>query len=190
MTTTVYFVRHCQSKAGWKESDRIRPLTECGKMDSAFVTLALRDTPLDYCVCSPYIRSMDTIGDCARAHGLEIHTDDRFGERVSGPDSDERALNMRWADHQYHEPGGESICEVQQRNIEGLYELLKAHAGERILFGTHGTALTVILNHYEPDFGLNGFCTLFNWMPYIIKATFEGTRLISREDVLIVNRGY
>lgn len=188
--TTIYFVRHCQSKAGWKESDRIRPLTERGQQDSAFVTLALREVPLEYCVCSPYIRSMNTIRDCALEHGLQIHTDDRFAERIGGVGNDDRALERRWADHQYHEPGGESIAQVQKSNIEGLTELLKTHAGQSILFGTHGTALSVILNHYEPDFGLDGFNRLYTWMPYIIKATFDGTRLISREDLLIVNRGY
>lgn len=188
--TTVYFVRHCQSKAGWKESDSIRPLTERGMRDSAFVTLAMRDTRLDYCICSPYIRSMDTIRGCALEHGLEIHTDKRFGERIGGIGNDERALAMRWADHDYHEIGGESINEVQRRNVEGLYELLEKHADESILFGTHGTALSVILNHYEPNFGFEGFQRLYRWMPYIIKATFDGTSLVSREDLLIVNRGY
>lgn len=188
--TTIYFVRHCQSKAGWRESDRIRPLTERGQRDSAFVTLALKDVPLDYCVCSPYTRSLGTIRDCARDHGLEIHTDERFGERVSGRGSDERALVMRWADHAYSEPGGESIADVQKRNIEGLHELLAAHDGAQILFGTHGTALSAILDYYEPDFGLDGFYKLYAWMPYIIKAAFDGTRLVSREDLLIVNRGY
>lgn len=188
--TNIYFVRHCQSQSGWKESESTRPLTECGMKDSAFVTLALRDTKLDYCVCSPYTRSRNTISDCATAHGLTIHTDARFGERIDGPGNDDAARKRRWADHDYHEEGGESINEVQKRNIEGLHELLKSHANENILFGTHGTALTAILNFYEPDFGLDGFYMLSGWMPYIICASFDGDRLVSRKDLLIVNRGY
>lgn len=189
--TKVYFVRHCQSQKGWKESDSIRPLTAQGIADSALVTQALHDTPLDYCICSPYLRSMNTIGGCAADHGLEIHTDTRFGERISGPNNTDETLRMRWADRDYHEDGGESINMVKARNLEGLRELLDAHAGERILLGTHGTALSSILDYYDSGFGgLDGFTRLYEWMPYIILLTFDGQKLVSQDDMLIVDRGY
>lgn len=188
--TEVYFVRHCQSQKGWKESDSIRPLTTQGQADSALVTEALHGVLLDYCMCSPYLRSMDTIRGCAEDHGLVIHTDARFGERIGGRNNDEAALIRRWQERDYHEEGGESISSVQRRNIEGLHELLTKQAGKRVLFGTHGTALTAMLNYYEPAFGYEGFKMLYSWMPYIIHATFDGVRLVRREDVLVVDRGY
>ena len=30
-------------------------------------------------------------------------------------------FQKRWADHDYHEEGGESLAMVQERNIEALY---------------------------------------------------------------------
>lgn len=188
--TDVYFVRHCQSQKEWKDNDSIRPLTKLGPADSVSVAESLRDVKLDYCICSPYIRSMDTIRSCAEDHKLEIHTDTRFGERIIGPKSDENALIMRWKDHDYNEEGGECIRLVQQRNIEGLHTLITEHAGESILFGTHGTALSTIINYYEHDFGYEGFKRLYDWMPYIIHAVFNGVQLVSREEILIINRGY
>ncbi len=43
--TRVYFVRHAQPEHDWEE-DRIRPLTEEGKKDSAIVLGFLKDTSI------------------------------------------------------------------------------------------------------------------------------------------------
>lgn len=188
--TTIYFVRHCQSQKGWKKPDVNRPLTFQGTLDIRLVTQALHGVPLDCCICSPYCRSVNTVSGCAEDHGLFIHTDPRFGERIGGPGSTMETLRMRWANHDFHEEGGESLAMTQKRNMEGLREVLSAREGQRILFGTHGTALSTILNAYDPTFGYQDFMRLYSWMPYIIRATFDGQRLVSLEDVLIVNRGY
>ena len=51
-------------------------------------------------------------------------------------------------DHDYHEEGGESIAMVQNRNIESLNEILSDNTDKDIVLGTHGTALSTILNFY------------------------------------------
>lgn len=55
-------------------------------------------------------------------------------------------FRKRWADHNYHEEGGESIAMVQKRNIEALNEILSDNTDKDIVIGTHGTALSTILN--------------------------------------------
>lgn len=55
-------------------------------------------------------------------------------------------FQKRWADHDYHEEGGESLAMVQERNIEALNEILSENIDKEVVIGTHGTALSTILN--------------------------------------------
>ena len=122
--TRVYFVRHAQPEHDWKE-DSTRPLTEEGKKDSAIVLEFLKDKKIDAFYCSPYKRSMDTIAEAAAFFAKEIITDERLREREKGPDGNNHGMfQKRWADHDYHEEGGESIAMVQNRNIAALNQIL------------------------------------------------------------------
>ena len=54
-------------------------------------------------------------------------------------------FQKRWADHDYHEDGGESIAMVQKRNMEALNKILSDNPDKEIVIGTHGTALRAVL---------------------------------------------
>ncbi len=180
--TRVYFVRHAQPEHDWKE-DRTRPLTEEGKKDSAVVLEFLKDKKIDVFYCSTYKRSKDTIADAAAFFGKEIITDERLREREKGPDGNNRGMfQKRWADHDYHEDGGESIAMVQKRNMEALNEILSDNADKEIVIGTHGTALSTILNFYDNSFGYKDFHRILNWMPYIIELDFESNKFVGKHE--------
>lgn len=188
--TSIYFVRHAQPDFSWSD-DRSRPLTAEGFRDSERVCETLRKIRLDYAVSSPYRRSIDTIRHCAAQHQLVIHTDDRFRERQSGPGGNTRPLfQKRWSDFDCHEEGGESLNMVQSRNIEGLSELLTRHHGANILFGTHGTALSTILNFYNPAYQLDDYLRIIDYMPYIIRLDFKGENCVGKEELLIVEKEF
>ncbi len=179
--TSIYFVRHAQPNHAW-ENDRTRPLSEEGAEDSERVVEALRDIRLDYAICSPYHRSMDTIENCAEAHNLQIHTDERLREREKGPGGNTLALiEKRWSAFDYHEEGGESLRMVQERNVQALKEILKEHPNENILWGTHGTALSTILNYFDSSYNFQSFMRIIDFMPYIIRLDFEGLGLVGKE---------
>lgn len=188
--THIYFVRHAQPEHDWLD-DRSRPLTEAGIKDSERVCEMLQDIHLDYAVSSPYKRSIDTIRQCADYHGLEIHNDERFRERQKGLNGNVFGMfQKRWADFEFHEEGGESLRIVQDRNMEALLELLANHRDESILFGTHGTALSTILNYYDRDYGCEQFLRMIDYMPYIIRLDFDGSMCLGREELLIVEKEY
>ncbi len=175
--TRIFFVRHAQPEHTW-EDDRTRPLTEEGKKDSRLIAELLKDKAIDVFYCSPYKRSIDTIAEAAGLMGKTIQTDERFREREQGPDSSrEGALERRWADFNYHEEGGESIGMVQDRNMAALREILAKHEGENIVIGTHGTALSSILNYYNQEFSCEDFLRIVNWTPYIIEFDFQDRQL-------------
>ena len=193
--THVYFVRHAQPVHSHQE-DRTRPLTQEGREDAALVTKVLEDKGIDCFYSSPYLRSLDTIRPAASFYGLPICEDERFRERQAGEKgnvglwAENSPLRRRWQDFSWHEPGGESLGQVQQRNVEALKELLREHRGKRIAIGTHGTALSAILHYYRPDFGCEDFLRIIDWMPYIVELTFDGERLITFRELAYLHKEF
>lgn len=185
--THIYFVRHALPEHRW-EIDRTRPLTDEGRGDTQKVSETLRDIKLDYAISSPYIRSMDTIKECVMEHGLVMDLDERFRERERGIHNNAKMLSRRWEDFEFHEEQGESLGMVQRRNIEALKEVLSAHAGENILIGTHATALSTILNYYDPTYNCESFMRIINCMPFMIRLDFDGQECVGKEELLIVDK--
>jgi 2,3-bisphosphoglycerate-dependent phosphoglycerate mutase len=79
---------------------------------------------------------------------------------------------------------------VQRRNMEALKEILAANEGNTLVIGTHGTALSTILNYYDKDFGCEDFLRIIDWMPYIIELDFEGDKLISKTEHLHIEKEF
>lgn len=188
--TNLYFVRHSQPDEGW-ENDRTRPLTPEGSADSEKVTDFFRNICVKSFLSSPYRRSIDTIQGTAHDHQMDIETDERLRERTSGLGGGNfEMFQKRWSDFAFHESGGESLKMVQQRNMEAVLEILDRHKNEKVVIGTHGTALSTILNYYEPSFGCENFLRIIDFMPYIIRLDFNGTDYAGREELLVVSKGF
>jgi len=189
--TKVYFVRHAEPVHAHAD-DRTRPLTVDGLEDRKIVLETLKDKNIDVFYCSPYARSMATIEEAAKAYGMEIHTDERLREREKGNEgnSSGNVLKMRWADFSFHEEGGESIGMVQERNMAALKEILEANEGKNIVIGTHGTALSSILNYYNPKFNCDDFLRIVDWMPYIVELDFKGKECVGVTELAYVEKAF
>lgn len=134
---------------------------------------------------------MDTIIDTAAFFGKEIITDERLREREKGPNGNNHGMfPKRWANHDYHEDGGESIVMVQGRNMEALNKILSDNQGKEIVVGTHGTALSTILIFYDNSFGCEDFLRIIDWMPYIIELDFEGDKLVGKHEHCYVEKEF
>lgn len=188
--TKVYFVRHAQPVFNHAD-ERTRPLTEEGKRDTKAVLDFLKDKNIDIFYCSPYKRSMDTIRETAEYFEKDIITDERLREREKGAGGNNHGMfQKRWADHNYHEPGGESITMVQERNIAALENILEKSKDKNIVIGTHGTALSTILNFYDSSYNCDSFLRIIDWMPYIIELDFEGTTLINQIEHIHIEKEF
>ena len=188
--TRIYFVRHAQPDHSWKD-DITRPLTEEGKTDSKLVLDFLKDKEIHGFYSSPYKRSLDTIADSAAYFGKEILTDERLRERESGPSANNRELfEKRWRDHDYHEEKGESIRMVQERNLAALREVLEENRGRNLVVGTHGTALSAVINYYRPEFGLRDYLRILDWMPYVVELDFAGEELVGIKEHCYVEKEF
>ena len=188
--TTVYFVRHAKPDHSLRRDEQ-RPLSAEGLQDRLAALDFLKDKPVDAVYSSPYPRSYDTVAPAAEHFCLPIQTDDRLRERQPGPGGNTRELmQRRWADHDFHEEGGECLRSVQKRNVAALFDILDANPGRTLVIGTHGTALSTILHYFDPSFGFEGFWRIIDWMPYVIELTFSGRKLIGKRDCLHVYKEY
>lgn len=59
-----------------------------------------------------------------------------------------------------------------------------------IVIGTHGTALSTILNFYDSNFGCEDFLRIIDRMPYIIELDFEGDKLIAKQEHCYIEKEF
>jgi len=186
--TSIYFVRHAQPDERWID-DRTRPLTSQGIRDCQEVINTLADIKADKVISSPYKRSFDTVAGYAKIKSIVITTDERLRERKRGIETTENLLEKRWNDFNFCEEGGENLGDVQKRNIEAVKEMLQQN-NMKIVVGTHGTALSSIMNYYNPSYGCEWFKKIWYQMPYIIRFDFDGQTYKGSEELLGIERGY
>lgn len=190
--TEVYFVRHAQSDHSVRD-DRTRPLTDEGKNDTRAVADLLKSRGVEFIASSPYIRAIDTVGLYSLCSGLDVNIYEDLRERNAGGWQGENLfefMEKQWMDFDYHIEDGESLREVQNRNIRALKPLLSEHNDENIAITTHGTALSTILNYYYPEFDFKCFKKIVDFMPFIIRLDFEGESCINSQVELVINKEF
>lgn len=185
--TTIYFVRHAQPNYE-NHDDMSRELTTKGISDSKLVTEFLLDKNIDVIISSPFKRAVDTVKDFAQRKNLDISTDFNLRERKIGDnwlDNFDDFAKMQWSDFNYKLHNGESLNEVQARNILSLNTILKEYANKNIVVGTHGTALSTIVNYYDNNFKYEDFHKIKSVMPWIVKIVFDNYNCINIEKINI-----
>ena len=182
--TTIYFVRHAKPNYQ-NHNDRLRELTEKGLEDSRSVTAFLSDKKIDLILSSPYRRAIDTIKNFADKNEMPILIVDDFRERkvdTAWVDDFESFCKSQWEDFNFKLPGGESLKEVQSRNIRALKKILQKYKGKNIVIGTHGTSLSTIIHYFNPAFGYEDFQEIRNFMPWILQFDFFANDFISMRE--------
>jgi len=188
--TTIYFIRHAQADNSIRDG-RVRPLTEKGLRDRQLVTKFLRDKRIDAVLTSPFRRSIETIAPFAQQNGFEIALVEDFRERESDTNWDRSTyytfMERQWADFNYTLSDGECLAEVQARNIAALQQVLARHKDKNIVIGTHGTALSTIINFYDNTYGFQGFLAMLQILPWVVKMDFDGQTCTSIETIDLFN---
>lgn len=178
--TNIYFVRHAEPNYN-NHDDFSRELSEKGMADRRLVTTFLADKDIDVVLSSPFKRAMDTVKDFADTNGYEVITIDDFRERRVDScwiEDFNGFARKQWEDFDYKLSDGECLREVQQRNIAALQQVLKQYANQNVVIGSHGTALSTVINYYQPDFDYDCFEKIRKIMPWVVCFTFEGQNCI------------
>ena len=183
--TNVYFVRHAQPNYS-NHDDLTRELTEKGLEERKLVTAFLQDKDIHAVFSSPFRRSVDTVKDFADKHGLVITLIEDFRERRI--DSEwiedfESFARHQWEDFSYKLSDGECLGEVQERNIRALRDVMAANEGKNMVIGSHGTALSTVINYFDPTFGYEEFEAIRKLMPWVVHFSFENGECVSIEKI-------
>lgn len=171
--TVIYFIRHAEPDLS-EHRDALRPLSEKGRNDRALVSRFLSDKGVEVIYSSPYLRAKQTIEDYAEKRSIGIICIDDLRERKVGNEWIEDFAGFaerQWADRDYHLKDGESLDEVEKRQTSVLSSILEAHSGKIIAVGSHGTAMSVLINHFDRSFGYEDFRQMN--MPHAAEFVFD-----------------
>ena len=192
--TTIYFIRHAESDVSVRDG-RIRPLTDKGLVDRKLVTEFLQDKKVEAVLSSPFKRAVDTVADFAEKNDFEIELVEDFRERKSDIDFARETfgfdayMERQWADFNYTYSDGECLAKVQKRNIAALNEVLNKYKNKTVAIGTHGTALSTIINYYDSTYGFKDFMAMVNILPWVVRMDFYGNDCARMEKINLFNLG-
>lgn len=175
MRTIIYMVRHAESPYN-EGNERTRGLTPKGKVDVGKVTEILKDEGIDLIISSPYSRAILSVEGVAQNLNLDIKIFEDLRERhfagdIIGNTELMSAIREKFNDPDYALPGGESNAVCQNRSIAVLKTILKEYKGKKIAIGTHGLVMTLMMNHFDSNYGLDFLNQIKK--PDIYKMHFE-----------------
>ncbi|MFJ6210547.1 histidine phosphatase family protein [Lysinibacillus sp. NPDC092081] len=181
MKTFIYMVRHGDSPKDGNE--RTRELTEKGRFDVQRITDILQKEGIDTVISSPYSRSILTVQKVAEQIKKEVIVFEDLKEQIFSAEekriSDKELfplLEKSFSDPIYALEGGESNADCQKRAIKVLQELLNAYQGQKVVIGTHGAIMTLMMGFYDSKYDLNFL--LHTTKPDIYRMEFDGQELV------------
>lgn len=168
MNKNIYIIRHCEAEGQSADS----PLTDKGFTQANELSDFLSsDMKIDRIISSPFLRAIQTIKPFARNKNIEIEMDSRLSERVLSstffPDwMDKLEATFRRMDLKYE--GGESSNEAKNRIVEVVSDIVASDSENTILVA-HGGVISLLLNHYDKNFGFEQWKTLSNPDVYLLR---------------------
>jgi len=181
ITTIVYFARHAESPyiAGM---DRSKGLSEKGRKDAGRVKDILMNENIEILISSPYERAILTIKDLALELNKEIKLEEDLRERKLVGEghviTNEQFFESKrrvYEDRNYSFPGGESSNEAQERAITVFHKIIQEYKGKRIVIGTHGDIMTLMMNYFDQRYDFEFWRS--TTMPDIYRLEFEEIKL-------------
>lgn len=184
--TTIYMVRHGESPKLPGGTERTRGLTPKGETDALKITEKLRSEGIQAFYSSPYLRAIHTISGLAQELGEEINSVEDLreihfsdGNQIMPDQELYPLLTTMFADPEFVPVGGESIHACQIRSVNALTEILNKHPNQKVVIGTHGAVMTLMMNYFDAKYNLKFL--LQTTKPDIYKMEFAGGTLLSVE---------
>ncbi|PGW60345.1 histidine phosphatase family protein [Bacillus cereus] len=185
MNTYIYMVRHGESSK-LEGSERTRGLTEKGSLDAHRVTDILKTEGIDTFISSPYKRAMLTIEKSADFYEKEVVVYENLKECMFLSEdkiiSDKEVyplVKKMFSDPDFALTEGESYKDCQRRVVKVLKEILMDFQGKKIVIGTHGLVMTLMMNYFDNQYGFEFL--IHTSKPDVYKLEFNGEQLMNVE---------
>jgi 2,3-bisphosphoglycerate-dependent phosphoglycerate mutase len=174
--TTIYLVRHAESRPSADVAEPDWPLSERGREQALALVAAMQALAIDVIYSSPYPRALHTVLPLAHALGKEVTVVPALRERALSRshlgDQFRATLDRYWADADFALPDGESNRACAARMTQAIGELAARHRGETIALASHGNALALYLGTLDPGFGYDQWRAMSN--PDLFRIVYEG----------------
>lgn len=156
----IYIVRHCEAIGQPPESS----LTQKGFEQSLELNQFFMNIKIDRIVSSPFLRAVQSIQPTVNHKQLQLEIDNRLAERVLStevyPDWLAR-LEETYIDLDLKLKGGESSKEAIERVLSLVKEIIN-HDSEHTIIVTHGNLMSLLLMHFDSEFGFAEWRMLSN----------------------------
>ncbi|MNC04028.1 bifunctional RNase H/acid phosphatase [compost metagenome] len=189
MNTCIYMIRHGESPKT-EGNERTRGLSEKGRLDSEKIIELLKDEGITGFVSSPYKRAVMTIEGLAQFCGQEVSVIEDLKEfmfstedKVVGDQEVYAMVRKMFETPDYVPPMGESMTECQQRSVAALKEILTIYKGQRVAIGTHGLVMTLMMNHFDNQYGYEFLMNTSK--PDIYKMEFNEDTLVNIDRICL-----
>ncbi|MCC2378528.1 histidine phosphatase family protein [Bacillus wiedmannii] len=189
MNTYIYMVRHGESSK-LEGSERTRGLTEKGSLDAHRVTDILKTEGIDTFISSPYKRAVLTIEKTANFYGKEILIYENLkecmfssGDQVISDKEVYPLVKKMFSNPDFILMEGESYKDCQRRVVKVLKEILMDFQGQKIVIGTHGLVMTLMMNYFDKQYGFEFL--IHTSKPDIYKLEFNDEKLLNVEKLWI-----
>jgi 2,3-bisphosphoglycerate-dependent phosphoglycerate mutase len=187
MSTHIYFVRHGIAPFSLElELVGGASLSEQGKLDAKRVAELLGNEKIDVIVSSSYNRAKETVTPLAKLLQKEIVQFEELIERpiasLKYPTSEEQlilGIERSFTDVDFCMPDGETTRQARERAIPIILKLLSDYDGKKIVIGTHGNIMTIILNYFDSNYGFEFWKQTSK--PDVYKLEFKENKLINVE---------
>lgn len=177
--TTIYLVRHAESRPSAEVRERDWPLSERGREQARALVAAMQGLGIDAIYSSPYPRAAHTVAPLAAALGKPLGIVEALRERVLtrrnlGRDEYWPTIERYWGDRDFALPDGESNRACARRMVQAIDALAARHPGETIALASHGNALALYLGSLDPSFGYAQWRAMRN--PDLFRVVYEAGR--------------
>jgi probable phosphomutase (TIGR03848 family) len=158
--TTLFLIRHGLTAVTGSRLYGRTPgihLDERGRRQAAALVERFEGVRLSAVYSSPLERCVETLEPLAAARELEIRTSDALIEMDAGDWTGRTLPSLRrvklWNTVQrdpsrFHFPGGESFLDAEARVLDELERIVARHPRGRVVVGTHGDIVRVLISHY------------------------------------------
>ncbi|QIW19658.1 histidine phosphatase family protein [Bacillus thuringiensis] len=189
MNTYIYMIRHGESSK-LEGDERTRGLTEKGNSDAYRVTDILKTEGIDTFISSPYKRAVLTIEKTANFYEKEILIYENLkecmfssGDQVISDKEVYPLVKKMFSNPDFALMEGESYKDCQRRVVKVLKEILMDFQGQKIVIGTHGLVMTLMMNYFDKQYGFEFL--IHTSKPDIYKLEFNDEQLLNVEKLWI-----
>lgn len=165
----IYVLRHC--KATGQEFDAA--LTTDGIESAQQLVPILAKLNIDHIYVSEMNRTYESIKPYLTNYKTPLTYDSRLNERILSDlpiDNWLTELKMTFSDFNYRIHNGETSLEAQQRILE-IFKSIPVN--EHALIVTHGNIMSLLLNHFDKQFGFEEWKAIKNPDLYVIDEALQ-----------------